>query len=132
MSFPRLAALYYLGATPFLALLDYAMGVNVRAAWLDGAPGVRAGYYLVLLGCGAIALRRPRLAASVGVVESAATIALLVIAFFTAYLGLIDDVGGDGPIRNPFTAESLANFALSAAWAYASYAAASRRLGGGG
>jgi hypothetical protein len=127
-TFARVSALFYLLATPLFALLDYALGANVRVTFLDGHPAMRGVYYALAILCGAIVYARPRLASIVGVVESGANIGLLIVGVYTAYLGMLDDAAGPGAISNPFTERAIINLVISAAWGYASYAAATRRL----
>jgi hypothetical protein len=126
--FATLAGVYYLLATPGFMLLDYVVGANIRVAFLDGHPGLRAGYYAIALACGAVVLARPRLAPVVGVTESAANIGFLIIGVFVAYLGMLDDAGGPGDIANPFTQRAIVNLVISATWGYASYVNAVRRM----
>lgn len=126
--FAALAKVYYLVATPLFVVLDYAFGANVRVAFLDGHSGLRAAYYAIAIGCGVAVWRRPRWAALVGVTESGANIALLIIGVFVAYLGMLDDAGGPGAIANPFTPHAVTNLVISATWGYASYVNALRRL----
>jgi len=80
--FATLASVYYLLATPGFMVLDYVVGANIRVAFLDGHPGLRAWYYAIALACGAVVLARPRLAPVVGVTESAANIGFLIIGVF--------------------------------------------------
>ena len=129
--FATLAGAYYLLATPVFAVLDYVAHENIRVAFLDGHPALRAVYYAVVLVCGAVVLARPRLAPVIGVTESAANIAFLIIGVFVAYLGMLDDAGGPGDIANPFTGRAIVNLVISATWGYASYANAVRRMGRG-
>ena len=126
--FATIAGIYYLLATPVFAVLDYVVGANIRVTFLDGHPGLRALYYAIVFACGAVVLARPRLAAIVGVTESAANIAFLIIGVFVAYLGMLDDAGGPGDIANPFTQRAILNLLISATWGYASYIKAVRRM----
>ena len=126
--FATLASVYYLLATPGFMVLDYVVGANIRVAFLDGHPGLRAWYYAIALACGAVVLARPRLAPVVGVTESAANIGFLIIGVFVAYLGMLDDAGGPGDIVNPFTQRAIVNLVISATWGYASYVNAVRRM----
>ena len=50
--------LYYAATVLFVAL-DYGFHVNVRAAFLESAPGLRLLFYAVLFGCFALVLWRP-------------------------------------------------------------------------
>jgi len=74
----RLLVFYYAATIVFL-MLDYGFGVNVRVAALEAYPGVRAGYYLVILACFGVMLWRPSWATAIGVVESLATLVALIM-----------------------------------------------------
>ena len=74
----RLLVFYYAATIVFL-MLDYGFGVNVRVAALEAYPGIRAGYYLVILACFGVMLWRPSWATAIGVVESLATLVALIM-----------------------------------------------------
>ena len=95
--------------------------MNLRLSLLDGHPTARAAYYAVDILCGVAIALRPSVAPIVALLESAANIAILLVGVMLAYLAMLDSAGGSGPIVNPFTPESVANLAISAAWAYAAW-----------
>ena len=130
-SFARLSSLYYLFATPLFALFDFALGANIRVTFLDRYPSARIVYYALAIMCGVIIRARPKFASLVGVVESGANIGFLIVGVFVAYMGMLDDAAGPGAIANPFTGRAIINLIISAAWGYASYANAMRRLARG-
>lgn len=72
--------------------------------------------------CGAAIAIVPSAARAIAIGESAANIAILLVGFLVAYLGMIDSAASGGPVANPFTPETLANFAISAGWGYVAYA----------
>ena len=70
----------YYAATILFLMLDYGMGLNVRTAGLEGLPGLKAGYYLVIFACLGLMLWRPAWSTAVGVVESLATMVTLIFS----------------------------------------------------
>jgi len=74
----RLLVFYYAATIVFL-MLDYGFSVNVRVAALEAYPGLRGGYYLVILACFGVMLWRPSWATAIGVVESLATLVALIM-----------------------------------------------------
>lgn len=89
---------------------------------MDGHPRLRAAYYVLAMLCGVAIALVPTAARAIALGESAANIALLLVGFLLAYLAMIDGAADGGVVVNPFTPETLANFAISAAWGYVSYA----------
>ncbi|MCC5824408.1 MAG: hypothetical protein JJU44_14105 [Planctomycetes bacterium] len=72
----RLIGAYYL-ATPLFWLLDIGLGLDLRAAFLDGA-GARLSWYVLCTVLGVIAWRWPAAAPLIGLVESAINFFLLI------------------------------------------------------
>jgi hypothetical protein len=77
---PRRVLQAYYAATIVFLMLDYGMGLNVRTAGLEGLPGLKAGYYLVLFACLGLMVWRPTWSTVVGVVESLATLVTLIFS----------------------------------------------------
>lgn len=75
----RVLQAYYAATVVFL-VLDYGAGLNLRIAGLEGFPGLKAGYYLVIFGCLGLMLWRPSWSTAVGVVESLATLVTLIFS----------------------------------------------------
>lgn len=112
---PRVLVLYYAATIVFL-LLDYGFDVNVRLAALDAFPGLRGAYYLVIFACLGIMLWRPAWATAIGIVESAVTLAALIINLWLRTMGFTYDDSGMGVA--PVTASEIFNFLLSGSVAY--------------
>jgi hypothetical protein len=116
-------------ATPVFALLDLAFGINVRASFLDEQPALRLAWYALALGCAAAVTRWPARAGVIGLSESAASIALLVLGAGVAYLGALDAALGEpAVVAPPFSPADVANLVLSAGALIASYIAAQARV----
>jgi hypothetical protein len=75
----RVLQAYYAATVVFL-LLDYGLGLNLRIAALDGFPGLKAGYYLVIFACLGLMLWRPAWSTAIGVIESLATLITLIFS----------------------------------------------------
>ncbi len=109
-------------------VLDLALGINLRTTFLDGAPALKVAYYAAALGCGAAIARWPARAELIGLLESGANIALLVLGVGLAYLRLVDAALADAPIPPVFTTASALNLAVSALMLAASYLSATSRV----
>ncbi len=108
--------LAYYGATPGFLLLDLAVGVNVRVAFLAGDWPLRAAYYGICLVCLALILWRPAWAAVVGAFESLLTLAALITRFGTrAILASDAALAGREP---PLSIDAVINFLLAGGIAY--------------
>ncbi len=122
---------YYL-ATPLFAVLDFAAGINVRVAFLDGGWPLRLAYYAFAFVAGVAAARWPARAALVGLVESGANIALLVLGVGVRYLAAIDAAAADAGLpAPPFDQLEVVNLLLSAVVLAVSYIGAQARPGEG-
>jgi hypothetical protein len=77
---PRRILQAYYAATIVFLMLDYGWGLNVRIAGLQGFPGLRAGYYLVIFACLGLTIWRPDWSTAIGVVESLATLVTLIFS----------------------------------------------------
>jgi hypothetical protein len=118
---------FYL-ATPLFAALDWLVGINVRTAFLEGSHGLKWAWYAGDAAAGLALWRWPQHAALVGLVESGASIAWLVIGVMTTYYRAIDQVAAGSVTAVPFTAEASANLVLSAIALIVSYVVARARL----
>lgn len=111
----------YYYSTVVFALVDFVFGANVRAVGLDGAPGIRFGYYGACLLCAAAIRVRPNLAAPITLAESSINIGALVVSVFSAYYGMIDTIEGPGPMDNPITGRFILNFMIAGGAGTASF-----------
>lgn len=122
----RLVFGYYL-ATPLFALLDFAFGINVRAAFLDGQPVIKLAWYALAFACALVVARWPGRAGLVGLAESGANIALLVIGTMSAYLGAVDSALSESAMEPPLSPADAVNLVVSSAALIVSYIAAQAR-----
>ena len=111
----RVLQVYYAATIVFL-MLDYGIGVNVRVAALQGFPGLRAGYYLVIFACLGLVMWRPAWSTAVGVVESLATLVTLIFSVALRSM-LVTEYALEAGAGFVSTAE-LVNFLISGAIAW--------------
>jgi hypothetical protein len=116
----RLIRWYYLG-TPAFYLADRFFGLNVRVAFLDQWPAGRTAYYLFAFFLGLVAWRRPAWTAQLGLLESGANVALLILSVMVWYLGVLEAAGSDLGRLETVAPETLVNFVFAAGIAGASY-----------
>lgn len=112
---PRILQAYYAATIVFL-MLDYGFGLNVRVAGLDGFPGLKAGYYLVMFACLGLTVWRPAWSTAVGVVESLAILVTLIFSVALRSMFPSDQMfeTGAGFVSTP----ELVNFVLSGSIAW--------------
>ena len=118
---------YYAATAGFLAL-DLAAGVNIRIAFLDGAPGWRTVYYLFCFACLAGMIRWPSAQAFIAAFESAVTLTALIISMMLRSM-FITDLPLDGEYT-PVTIEEVINFMISGGFAYYSYTQSMKQIRG--
>lgn len=114
----------YYAATALFVVLDYAFGINLRLAFLDGQPGWRSLYYGVCFGCLAIMLWRPQWSAFVTAAESLLTMSLLIISMALRVMIVSDEMIESG--RGAVTVEEIVNFGLAAGASYLAFLRSSR------
>jgi hypothetical protein len=125
---PRFLRAWYL-ATPGFAVLDFALGLNVRVTFLDSVPG-RLAWYAFACACGLAVLRWPGREALVGLLESGVNMAWLIFAVMLQYLSAVDSALADDVLPSaPFTTAGIVNLIVSALVLIVSYVAAQARLG---
>jgi hypothetical protein len=105
---------YYVATLAFAAL-DAGWHVNVRLAFLDGAPGWRAVYYAVCIGCAGMMLWRPDLSVLVGGVEGIVTLTALILNLATRSMMIAGDA------FRPVTIEEVVNFLIAGTFAYVAW-----------
>ena len=118
---------YYAGTAIFL-VLDYVFSINVRVAFLEDYPGLRAGYYTLLFACFAAVILRPGWTLAIGALESLVTLVGLIFSMALRTLVVTDAMieTGTGLVS---TAE-IVNFIISGGIAYISWTRALQALFG--
>lgn len=125
MSSKRIVRLYFAATAVFLAL-DLLAGVNVRIAFLDGWPWLRAGYYLFCFFCLGVTLRWPALTGFIGAFESLVALSALIVSFGARVMP-----GTAAALDDPaalVTVSEVVNFALASGVAYIGWSVYSASL----
>ena len=114
----RPITVYYLLTIVFV-VLDFFIGINIRAAFLDPYPLGRAAYYLFCFACLAVMLWRPGWAVVVGTVESLICVVALILAVGLRVMVVSEETieAGSGFI----TPQEIVNFLLVDGIAYFAY-----------
>ena len=121
----KVLVLYYAATVGFL-VLDFALGINVRLAFLDALPMARVAYYGVCFACFALMLWRPAWTVLIGAFESVVTLSALIVSMGVRALLMTDSVleGGSGYI----TTHEIYNFMISGGVAYVAWVRGINRL----
>lgn len=121
----KLLVLYY-GATIVFLVLDYAMGFNIRIAFLEPYPAARLAYYGVCFTCLALMLWRPAWTVLISAFESIVTLSALIIGMGMRTLLVTDRMleTGAGLVTMP----EIYNFMLSGGIAYVAWLRGINRL----
>jgi len=114
----KLLVLYY-GATIVFLVLDYAMGFNIRIAFLEPYPVARLAYYGVCFSCLALMLWRPAWTVLISVFESIVTLSALIIGMGMRTLLVTDQMleTEAGLVTMP----EIYNFIISGSIAYGAW-----------
>ncbi len=97
-------------------VLDFALGFNVRLAFLESLPMARIAYYAVCFTCLALMLWRPAWTVLISAFESLVTLSALIIGMGMRTLLLTDRMLETG--RGFVTMPEIYNFLISGGIAY--------------
>ena len=117
---------WYYAATVVFLILDYALGINIRIAFLDALPAARLGYYAVCFACLGLILLRPAWATLIGTLESLVTLIALILGMGIRVLVPNDAIFAEN--ADIVTTQELINFLISGSMAYLSWSRGIRRL----
>ena len=111
----RILVLYY-AATALFVVLDFALGFNIRLAFLESLPMARIAYYGVCFTCLAMMLWRPAWTVLISAFESLVTLSALIIGMGMRILLVTDSMleSGAGFVTMP----EIVNFMISGGVAY--------------
>jgi hypothetical protein len=121
----RILVLYY-AATVVFVVLDFALGFNVRLAFLESLPMARIAYYSVCFTCLALMLWRPAWTVLISAFESLVTLSALIIGMGMRTLLLTDRMLETG--RGFVTMPEIYNFLISGGIAYIAWVKGIKRL----
>lgn len=124
----KILILYY-AATVIFLMLDYALGFNVRLAFLEPYPEARVAYYGVCFFCLGLMLWRPAWTVLIAAFESIITLSALIIGMGMRTLVVSEQMleTGSGFVTMP----EIINFLISGGAAYLAWIRGISRLRGG-
>ena len=107
-------------------VLDFALGFNIRLAFLDSLPLARIAYYGVCFSCLALMLWRPAWTVLISAFESLVTLSALIIGMGMRILLVTDRMleSGTGFVTMP----EIVNFMISGGIAYIAWVKGIMRL----
>jgi hypothetical protein len=109
----------YYAATLLFVLLDYFLHINVRLAFLEAWPEMRALYYLLCFVCLGLIVWRPRWGLWIGTLESMLSLSLLIVT-----MGVRVMAGSEQMLKHGsglVTMSEIMNFAIVSGVAYLAY-----------
>ena len=127
MKSERVLTIYYAATIGFL-LLDYGFGINVRLAFLESRPDLRAAYYGFCLVCLLLISWRPAWTILVGTFETLVTLIALILS-----MGLRVMLPGDAIFAEHagfVTPQEIVNFLISGFAAYFAWLRGLKQLTG--
>ncbi len=118
---------YYAGTALFL-VLDYVLGLNVRLAFLESQPLLKALYYGALFACLVAVVLRPAWTLAVGAAESLLTMIGLIFSMALRSMVVTDAMIETG--AGIVTPQEIVNFLLAGSIAYISWMRGMKALTG--
>lgn len=115
MKSERVLALYYFATLGFL-LLDYGFGLNLRVAFLEARPDLRAAYYGFCLVCLVALVWRPSWTVLIGTFETMVTLIALIMSMALRVMIPNDAIFGEN--ARFVTPEEIVNFLIGGFAAY--------------
>ena len=126
----NLLRIYY-AATLLFVVLDYFLNINVRLAFLEAWPEMRALYYLLCFACLGMMMWRPGWSLWIGTIESMLALSLLIVTMGVRVMTVSEQMLSTGSV--PVTMSEIVNFLIvsGAAWvAYMRGIAAAKKQSG--
>jgi hypothetical protein len=109
---------YYLATFVFL-LFDVILNINVRVAFFETSPALRASYYAALFTCMALVLWRPGWTVVIGAIESLVVLVALILGMGMRTMVVSDAMleGAAGVVTLP----EIINFMITGGIAYLAF-----------
>jgi hypothetical protein len=114
----KLLRVYY-AATLLFVILDYFLNINVRLAFLEAWPEMRALYYLLCFACLGLMFWRPAWNLWIGTTESMLSLSLLIVTMGVRVMTMSEQMlrTGSGWV----TMSEIMNFVIVSGVAYVAY-----------
>ena len=117
---------WYYAATVLFLILDYALGINIRIAFLDAMPAARIGYYGVCFACLGLILFKPAWTTLIGTFESLVTLIALILGMGIRVMVPNDAIFAEN--ASIVTVQEVINFMISGSMAYLSWVKGIKQL----
>jgi len=119
---------FYYAATVLFVTLDFALGFNIRLAFLESLPMAQIAYYGVCFSCLAMMLWRPAWTVLISAFESLVTLSALIIGMGMRTMLVTDRMleSGAGFVTMP----EIYNFMISGGIAYVAWVKGIKTLKG--
>ena len=110
--------IYYLATVVFL-LLDVILDVNIRIAFFESNPVLRASYYAIIFTCMVLILWRPAWTVVISAIESTVVLVALIVSMGVRTILVSDAMleGGTDFVTMP----EIVNFMISGGIAYLAF-----------
>jgi hypothetical protein len=110
--------IYYLATVVFL-LLDVVLDLNIRIAFFESNPVLRASYYAIIFTCMALILWRPAWTVAISAIESTLVLVALIVSMGMRTMLVSDAMleGGTDFVTMP----EIVNFMISGGIAYLAF-----------
>ena len=118
---------YYL-CTPLFFIMDFYLGMNIRAVGLMDHPGWRTAYYGFCFLCWLLIWKKPSFTSWVGIGESVLNLLLLIIGLLMPYFSFIADIDAVENASQVITVQGVINFFIAGMICLHSYYSAMVRL----
>lgn len=116
----------YYAATVLFLLLDLVLDVNVRIAFFESMPALKAGYYLVCFACLGLVLWQPAWTIIISAFESLVSLVALILSMGIRTMLITDDMlEGHASF---VTYQEVINFMISGGFAYIAWFRGMREL----
>ncbi|MGI9220404.1 MAG: hypothetical protein ACR2QS_05145 [Woeseiaceae bacterium] len=118
--------LSYYGGTLVFLLLDVALGLSIRIAFLDANTSFRMMYYGFCMACFLLMIWKPALTVLIGAIESLITLAALIVVMGLRVMLPTEQMieAGTGFVTMP----ELLNFAIAGGIAYIAWTGGMKEL----
>ncbi len=108
--------MFYYAATAIFVVLDFALHLNIRVAFLASLPDARIAYYGICFACLGLMLWRPAWTVLISAFESLLTLVALIIGMGMRVILMSDNVLETG--TGFVTAPEVCNFLIAGGIAY--------------
>ncbi len=98
---------------PLFFIMDFCLGMNIRAVGLMHHAGWRTAYYGLCFACWLIIRKKPSLTDWVGIGESAVNLLLLITGLLMPYFRFIADIDGVEDASQVITVPGVINFLMA-------------------